>query len=200
MLDGGRAGGACDCSGLQDRTSLRPRHLRRLRQGRVTLFRSPRPDFIETPGRVGWARLLRRYCSGLQDRTSLRPQGLARLEAVGLVLFRSPRPDFIETRRFRGGLRWRGRDCSGLQDRTSLRRERILLGALLFRHCSGLQDRTSLRPEVRHLEGVRPSGLFRSPRPDFIETWRVRRRRARIAWSLFRSLRPDFIETTHPRR
>ena len=57
----------------------------------------------------------------------------------------------------------------------------------------------SLRPDFiettpgRRL-GCRAARLFRSLRPDFIETTRLRvllRRRSR----LFRSLRPDFIET-----
>ena len=61
------------------------------------LFRSPRPDFIETMSASGSC-LASNYCSGLQDRTSLRRCGYGVQNAYCLrELFRSPRPDFIET-------------------------------------------------------------------------------------------------------
>ena len=115
-------------------------------RGEPGLFRSPRPDFIAHAHRRGESRAHRRDCSGLQDRTSLhRPY--ARLQEPALR-----------------------RDCSGLQDRTSLHGLRSARpDRLRHRDCSGLQDRTSLRQSVdTALHSGK--GLFRSPRPDFIET------------------------------
>ena len=67
------------------------------RRDRGALFRSPRPDFIET----GW------------------------ITGGGVLfasrLFRSPRPDFIETLLSEEICEIWARHCSGLQDRTSLR-------------------------------------------------------------------------------
>ena len=137
--------GPVDCSGLQDRTSLR------------------RGGF-----RLGGGGGL--HCSGLQDRTSLRPSVDRVCLEAAVELFRSPRPDFIETRGLLVGLGILLCDCSGLQDRTSLRRQGFFTQRRWVVDCSGLQDRTSLRPGCGRSH--RPSGarLFRSPRPDFIET------------------------------
>ena len=119
------------------------------------------------------------HCSGLQDRTSLRRARLSRCWAFFPSLFRSPRPDFIETVGGcvgRGRLRW---DCSGLQDRTSLRQDFHLLFMIFTPYyCSGLQDRTSLRQPLQYSSSTRSTGLFRSPRPDFIETATAQHSRA----------------------
>ena len=44
-------------------------------------------------------------------------------------------------------------------------------------YCSGLQDRTSLRRHCCQCWVSAATALFRSPRPDFIETWFPWRRR-----------------------
>ena len=63
-----------------------------------SLFRSSRPDYIETKlGR--WRGLLLGWpnCSGLPDRTTLRRQYPATPLRPLAGLFRSSRPDYIET-------------------------------------------------------------------------------------------------------
>ena len=61
------------------------------------LFRSSRPDFIETMGSPGFVAQSHTDCSGLPGRTSLR-HGLDGPFRDSLAeLFRSSRPDFIET-------------------------------------------------------------------------------------------------------
>ena len=136
----------------------------------LLLFRSSRPDFIETlfwglmpapprdcsglPGRtslrlVGLWQLLPYigiYCSGLPGRTSLRRQ-VRNPPLFGVrTLFRSSRPDFIETM-FQDIIYLFVQDCSGLPGRTSLRQVfwRYWVGSK-HPHCSGLPGRTSLRP------------------------------------------------------
>ena len=109
-------------------------------------------------------------------------------------------------------------DCSGLPDRTTLRHFRATIQWPRALHCSGLPDRTTLRPEAPPgvFAVVRP--LFRSSRPDYIETSQRLFRRfggfdcsglpdrttlrlaalsifARVSRTLFRSSRPDYIET-----
>ena len=140
-----------DCSGLQDRTSLR-------------LLASCPIQFFGLSD-----------CSGLQDRTSLRRILHRDGPPDSLGLFRSPRPDFIETYNTLRLCSTSLQDCSGLQDRTSLRRFDPRFAQRHFTgDCSGLQDRTSLR----RVDGCSGPGvaarLFRSPRPDFIETINMR--------------------------
>ena len=136
-----------NCSGLPGRTSLRHNMLTQRLRSRLGLFRSSRPDFIETendspeptestpdcsglPGRTSLRlrqspivrTLVASDCSGLPGRTSLRHLSpLILLHDVG-QLFRFSRPDFIETHVLRGGREAYAPDCSGLPGRTSLRR------------------------------------------------------------------------------
>ena len=110
------------------------------------LFRSSRPDFIETFLSLNFLMRMTTYCSGLPGRTSLRRRHPVIHIFVFDALFRSSMPDFIETR--------------GTPP----------LPPILL-HCSGLPGRTSLRHVLGRLghDGF-PSRLFRSSRPDFIET------------------------------
>ena len=85
-------------------------------------------------------------CSGLPDRTTLR---------------RHPQP-----RRRPGRLR----HCSGLPDRTTLRPEAVRWVISVIQNCSGLPDRTTLRRPGQHPAAAAGVGLFRSSRPDYIET------------------------------
>ena len=62
-------------------------------------------------------------------------------------------------------------------------------------HCSGLPDRTTLRPSPGGAGGRLDSTLFRSSRPDYIETRRRRGIGIGRFPTLFRSSRPDYIET-----
>ena len=115
--------------------------------------------------------LIRYDCSGLPGRTSLRRvEHLILLQAI-TRLFRSSRPDFIETAaRFVEQVH-RVIDCSGLPGRTSLRQ--VLLGHIYYaywQNCSGLPGRTSLRRQLGATTPQNDPGLFRSSRPDFIET------------------------------
>ena len=86
-----------DCSGLPGRTTLR-----RLvwpvagRQGSV-LFRSSRPDYIETFGVSAFYVSSFMDCSGLPGRTTLRLGEVGVEDATEGALFRSSRPDYIET-------------------------------------------------------------------------------------------------------
>ena len=112
-------------------------------------------------------------------------------------LFRSSRPDFIET-----GWGWSTilvmANCSGLPGRTSLRpRRRAPTNTTTPQHCSGLPGRTSLRLRARRRGRKRSDGLFRSSRPDFIETFGLSCRVVGAVGELFRSSRPDFIETAN---
>ena len=134
------------------------------------LFRSSRPDSIETPWGSGEEPYQHEDCSGLLGRTPLRQQILPPGRTAQRGLFRSSRPDSIETRVSIGFSATARADCSGLLGRTPLRR--------VHRGCGG-QARV---------------GLFRSSRPDSIETLGRRRRGCPVA-ALFRSSRPDSIET-----
>ena len=110
------------------------------------MFRSSRPDFIETQRHV--------------NRNSASPR-----------LFRSSRPDFIETTRNRGVAAASATHCSGLPGRTSLRRHSRVERYNPCADCSGLPGRTSLRlRSSSHAGCARRRRLFRSSRPDFIET------------------------------
>ena len=117
----------------------------------LALFRSSRPDYIETAGR-GHGIGLRSHCSGLPGRTTLR-QPFRFISVIStLLLFRSSRPDYIETLGCIGG-GLGGSYCSGLPGRTTLR---LLLFEYLSAagaHCSGLPGRTTLRLDDvwRHL-------------------------------------------------
>ena len=121
VVTGGSHVPESDCSGLPGRTSLRPgERVDAVVHAKVQLFRSSRPDFIET-SMPGVPRSFRGHCSGLPGRTSLRPDVEVVVRVHRPILFRSSRPDFIET---------------------------VLPAwspAALLRHCSGLPGRTSLR-------------------------------------------------------
>ena len=213
--------GRPNCSGLLGRTPLRPPPPQHDAAGPPPLFRSSRPDSIETP-RSGPARksgnplfrssrpdsietkLLsaphmmhgRAYCSGLLGRTPLRLKLLKRfhrprsLDCSGLLgrtplrpyvrttevtvgeasLFRSSRPDSIETPDPLGPIYADITDCSGLLGRTPLRRRHPVRPRWSYPHCSGLLGRTPLRLRP-DLPSRKPIGrLFRSSRPDSIET------------------------------
>ena len=110
-----------DCSGLPDRTTLRPPPCWFFQSDALGLFRSSRPDYIETVSSE-----TRRIYGGL--------------------LFRSSRPDYIETTNPHCGSPRTARHCSGLPDRTTLRRIPLPAGQdVAVGHCSGLPDRTTLR-------------------------------------------------------
>ena len=110
------------------------------------LFRSSRPDYIETA--------ISSYVSGM----------------FSSKLFRSSRPDYIET--LIPGSAWTetGWHCSGLPDRTTLRQQHVATGRIVRGHCSGLPDRTTLRHHPARECFPGGVGLFRSSRPDYIET------------------------------
>ena len=110
-----------------------------------SLFRSPRPDFIETID------IPRRLAPRGQLFRSPRPDFIETIDIPRRLaprgqLFRSPRPDFIET------------PLPNSWSRT-------------FTNCSGLQDRTSLRLLDFEFHPLGSRQLFRSPRPDFIEAY-----------------------------
>ena len=108
------------------------------------LFRSSRPDYIET-FRSQSHIYVGAYCSGLLGRTTLRRKELFTGNGLGCRLFRSSRPDYIET-----GAR--------------------LQPLSMIINCSGLLGRTTLRRwHGRQQLWTRPT-LFRSSRPDYIET------------------------------
>ena len=95
-------------------------------------------------------------CSGLPDRTTLRRV------------------------RHSGG-HYARPDCSGLPDRTTLRRYRLYRSESQRSHCSGLPDRTTLRPANIASGLACRSSLFRSSRPDYIET-SCAKRHQQSAW------------------
>ena len=144
-------------------------------RGQVTLFRSSRPDYIET------------YQSSRK---------LSRAESE---LFRSSRPDYIETWQPSSSWGAASVDCSGLPDRTTLRRGRFLpIPYRLSPNCSGLPDRTTLRPIstqlwlvswTTHCSGLPDRTTLRHGLHELLRT---------PSTKLFRSSRPDYIETTGP--
>ena len=109
-------------------------------------------------------------CSGLPGRTTLRQSAdMCRLRADLYALFRSSRPDYIETQLFIEALDM-GPHCSGLPGRTTLRHQSLVLLNNVTTNCSGLPGRTTLRPLQDVLEHYHFIVLFRSSRPDYIET------------------------------
>ena len=92
------------CSGLPDRTTLRPRNMVIPSRESNRLFRSSRPDYIETIRLSAYGELFS-DCSGLPDRTSLR-RVIARFCGGCLGgLFRSSRLVYIlRPERSRGGV------------------------------------------------------------------------------------------------
>ena len=118
-----------NCSGLLGRTPLRRQSWPSALVGQDALFRSSRPDSIETGGYSGRHPLLRVplfrssrpdsietrcdaptprtfpvcNCSGLLGRTPLRLRGPGEYDPQQTVLFRSSRPDSIETQTSRLG-------------------------------------------------------------------------------------------------
>ena len=166
--------GRSDCSGLPGRTSLRRLGRRQACRGSRRLFRSSRPDFIETQPARTHSPARQRYCSGLPGRTSLRLVSPA-YDTPGLSgLFRSSRPDFIETSDIVSPSPSREL-CSGLPGRTSLRRVERVQQLLAVVHCFGLPGRSLLRRAHLIYVALCLDPLFRSSRPDFIETTRFRR-------------------------
>ena len=165
-----------NCSGLPGRTSLRRGIPLSPRDGVRALFRSSRPDFIETICSVVAFGDVLRNCSGLPGRTSLRPAVSSSPNSAS-KLFRSSRPDFIETRLPKPVRERRRANCSGLPGRTSLRPPQVRHILALLPDCSGLPGRTSLRPPSRRPLRSSRCTLFRSSRPDFIETMAARTQR-----------------------
>ena len=84
------------CSGLPGRTTLRHMCVAGGVTANIILFRSSRPDYIETIGLLKVI-LMILNCSGLPGRTTLRLTQLPQPHSVDLLLFRSSRPDYIET-------------------------------------------------------------------------------------------------------
>ena len=62
-------------------------------------------------------------------------------------------------------------------------------------NCSGLPDRTTLRHDQHVAASLHEVQLFRSSRPDYIETRVMSVIRFEIRPILFRSSRPEYIET-----
>ena len=93
-----------DCSGLPDRTTLRRSRPAKRSPPPMELFRSSRPDYIETIRLSAYGELFS-DCSGLPDRTSLR-RVIARFCGGCLGgLFRSSRLVYIlRPERSRGGV------------------------------------------------------------------------------------------------
>ena len=141
-----------------------------MERGSGKLFRSSRPDSIETIGQ-GPFRPPPEYCSGLLGRTPLRPTLAAQGSHTAASLFRSSRPDSIETRcRDATGRNW-SPYCSGLLGRTPLRQGSLVeVGQVVRADCSGLLGRTPLRLVVHDDDAAQHAKLFRSSRPDSIET------------------------------
>ena len=135
-----------------------------------------------------------RYCSGLLGRTPLRLRTSRWTRVGGWLLFRSSRPDSIETLlRFAFPLA-KGKNCSGLLGRTPLRLVLLPWVGLGVAYCSGLLGRTPLRQGRGSQPDYVAPVLFRSSRPDSIETSQLWHLNARQG-GLFRSSRPDSIET-----
>ena len=83
-------------SSRPDSIETGPPHLWRPSPG-CGLFRSSRPDSIETSAQVEAASSAASYCSGLLGRTPLRRELKKQQGGGGQGLFRSSRPDSIET-------------------------------------------------------------------------------------------------------
>ena len=158
------------------------------------LFRSSRPDYIETARHECATKAHPKDCSGLPDRTTLRRQG--RQQASCGMSDCSGLPDRTTLRRERITIdAARASDCSGLPDRTTLRRGPGRNPIRTIGNCSGLPDRTTLRPgEYKWNYRAYPE-LFRSSRPDYIETC-ICFSFVALFTKLFRSSRPDYIETS----
>ena len=62
------------------------------------LFRSSRPDYIETIACTNCMAPRVPNCSGLPDRTTLRLRQAVMAPVMHVQLFRSSRPDYIETK------------------------------------------------------------------------------------------------------
>ena len=139
------SGSDYDCSGLPDRTTLRQR------------WRSGATDTSI-------------HCSGLPDRTTLRPFVIVYVHdnslhnCSGLPDRTTLRPP-LEVYCHIGGHVY----CSGLPDRTTLRQVAALGSQADVGYCSGLPDRTTLRRIPIYIRDFDPL-LFRSSRPDYIET------------------------------
>ena len=89
------------------------------------MFRSSRPDYIET---------------------EINGRGVYQLQLA--ELFRSSRPDYIETELITSRMTRRQKYCSGLPDRTTLRLQLLESLPVGGWDCSGLPDRTTLRQQL----------------------------------------------------
>ena len=135
------------------------------------LFRSSRPDYIETLWCVARPSSHRLDCSGLPGRTTLRQSSHPNPQLEPIRLFRSSRPDYIETPPC-VSIITACVYCSGLPGRTTLRHSPRGRGpSRVGAHCSGLPGRTTLRPVEAERRRAFVQELFRSSRPDYIETW-----------------------------
>ena len=134
------------------------------RSSSALLFRSSRPDSIETTSRRTPSRSKTRQLFRSSRPDSIETYSDQFVGAEDGVLFRSSRPDSIETRNRARWVLELTAYCSGLLGRTPLRHcfrlyEAVALGA----DCSGLLGRTPLRhntaPAQRRL-GSNCSGLL----------------------------------------
>ena len=158
------------------------------------MFRSSRPDYIETALVRSDLPTSCLHCSGLPDRTTLRLSNLSAGASRNIRLFRSSRPDYIETKNSTNAppnlpVLFRSSRPDYIETL------KAAAGSTpVWTHCSGLPDRTTLRPASSRRIGVWPFLLFRSSRPDYIETSSTTSFRFHTQ-TLFRSSRPDYIET-----
>ena len=190
-----------NCSGLLGRTPLRQTVSGKHLESDTVLFRSSRPDSIETVAERSQTAAQRYHCSGLLGRTPLRHlAGLMVERDPPARLFRSSRPDSIETRY---------PCCPAMESAKSLfrssRPDSIETLACLLPRGPRAELFRSSRPDSIETAAtsVRTSGwstLFRSSRPDSIETLAVPDGQDRGNVILFRSSRPDSIETGVTRR
>ena len=134
------------CSGLPGRTTLRRQLWSDMFSGHDELFRSSRPDYIETCGATTCRSAPARNCSGLPGRTTLRLPSRNRTPTRLFTLFRSSRPDYIET------MPWKYRDEPPITQLFRSSRPDYIetsppasAGPCLGADCSGLPGRTTLR-------------------------------------------------------
>ena len=158
------------------------------------LFRSSRPDYIETYMFTWslWPPVP--YCSGLPGRTTLRQVSQFIFVISTPLLFRSSRPDYIETgdqpEQGQVLLRLFRSSRPDYIETTQRFPGRPFYAESLFRSSRPDYIETGLPgPDT-----PRRDQLFRSSRPDYIETWGQRTCHG-VVRPLFRSSRPDYIET-----
>ena len=142
----------------------------RISQPGSLLFRSSRPDSIETRSGSTHSYGYALDCSGLLGRTPLRQMGRISNLITDMTLFRSSRPDSIETRSritriLRNGRLFRSSRPDSIETVAPVNSVTDILS-----DCSGLLGRTPLRRIIGKFIVNRIFGLFRSSRPDSIET------------------------------